>query len=223
MRKTYQIPDRASIHIIEHFAGNYFGSASFLLDLAARISNPERIVLVSHSDISGGEFSDMIRQRFININKDIDKVGRIVCVDPDGVEEAAFNNEVGLLPGMEMIILVNGNSLSGALKYVYNTSKEISKWVSVISTIQCGFGKTFRDILKRECAIGSCLYNEYLDCYVYEENRLPHKLMRGDTTSFNDIMYLCQSNPIVSNIMGNTPIPMLQFNATNAMVDTLSS
>ena len=223
MRKTYQIPEHASIHIIEHFAGNYFGSASFLLDFAARLSCPERIVIFSHKDISAVEFAEQLKQKFSTLQKLPEKIGRIICVDGDGIEDAANNQEFGLLPGMEMVLLVDSAALSGALKYIYNTSVEQSKWVSIVCAIQCGFGKTFRDILRRECAIGSCLYGDFFDTYIYEENRLPHKLNGENSASFETLVRFCQKNPIIAGILDNRPIPKIQFFQNNAVVDTLST
>ena len=216
MRKSMQIPNRPSVHIVEHFAGNYWGSASFLLDLAAQLSSPENIILISHRDISGAEFSDQMKERWKSLGKLPETIGRVTYVTEDGIEEAANKHEMGLLPGMEMIILVNGSALSGALKYVYNTALEQSRWVSIVCSVQCGFKKTFVDVLSRECEIGSCLCTGYLDTYVYEENKQPYNICNGEKVD------LCRNSMSVS-ITSNKPVVSMHIFHTNEVVDTLST
>ena len=149
------------------------------------------------------------------MGKKPDDIGRFLCVSGENIEEQLFHQEMGLYPGMEMVVLVTGNELSGVLKYIYNSEPEMMKWVSVVVSIQCGFKKYFIDILRHECAIGSFITNGYLDTSVYEENQRPHtidnKAVRFDIGSVGD--EICSIKPIVS----------VHINPTREMVDTLSS
>lgn len=214
MAESMRIPKKTGIHIVEHYCGHYWGSCSFLLDLAANLTNPERIIILSHRDIDPAYFMEEIRKRFLEIGKNPDDIGRFLCVSEGNIEEQLFHQEMGLYPGMEMVVLVSGNELSGVLKYLYNSGPEIMKWISVVVSVQCGFKKPFIEILRRECAIGSFLTNGYFDTYVYEENQKPHtiddKLVRFDVGSVGD--EICNIKPIVA--VHNTP--------TREMVDTLS-
>lgn len=214
MRRSMKIPKRTGIHIVEHYCGHYYGSCSFLLDLTAKLTNPERIIVVSHKDIDPGYFMEEIKKRFYEMGKNPDDIGRVICTSGDNIEEQLFHQEMGLYPGMEMVVLVTGNELSGVLKYICNTEPDTMKWVSVVVTVQCGFKKSFVEILKRECTIGSFLTNGYLDTYVFEENQKPHtiddKKVHFDDDSVGD--EICRIKPIVS----------VHVNSTRELVDTLS-
>lgn len=184
MLKSMSIPNKAGIHIIEHYCGNYWGSCSFLIDLAVNLANPERIIIFSHKDINPVEFVERSKKQFLKMGKNPEDIGRLLCVSGGNIEEQLFHQEMGLYPGMEMVVLVGGNELSGVLKYLYNSDPEIIKFISVVVGVQCGFKKSFINILKRERTIESCLMNGYLDTYVYEENQKPHTI-DGKTVQFD--------------------------------------
>lgn len=170
------IPRKAEIHLIEHYWSRYWGSASFLMDIAAELANPERIVLFAHEDISPGEFADGMKQRFIRMEKDCDHIGRVLGISIDGVEEQLSKQEYGLYPGMEMILVTTGAGLSGALKYLYNTIPDVMKWISVVVSIQCGYKRTFLDTIDKDYGIRGCLRNKHLNTYFHEEGEEPKDL-----------------------------------------------
>lgn len=223
MTKSYIIPEKPGVHLIEHFCGNYFGSASFVMDLAARLASPEKIIIISHKDLDPGEAAEGFKYRCAQLGKTVEKIGRVVFVGGDGLEDCVSNNEVALFPGMEMVILVDTSGLSGALKYLYNGSENCTRWVSVICTVQCGFNKTIKDILKRECSIGSCLFNSPFYTYLYGENRLPYDINGNEKVSSFDVNMYIKKCPIISDIMAVKPISSIKFFNINHVGDTISS
>lgn len=215
MRVNMKLPNKSGIHIVEHYCGNYWGSCSFLLDLAAFLANPERIIILSHKDIDASYFIDEIKKRFLKIGKGPEDIGRLLCVGEENIEEQLFHQEMGLYPGMEMVVLVTGSGLSGVLKYLYNSGPDMMKWVSVVVSVQCGFKRSFVDILRNEYAIGSCLTNGYLDTFVHVANEKPHTISGKEVTFNKDTVgdTICKIYPIASV---HTP-------PSREMVDTLSS
>lgn len=214
MKISMNIPKKASVHIVEHYAGNYYGSASFLMDLCASLASPERIILFSHPDIDAGEFADDMKKRFRNMKIKPDAIGRILCVSEDNIEEQLTHQEYGLYPGMEMILITSSNGLSDALKYIFNTSLEVSRWVSIVVSVQCGFRRSFLDILRNEYSIKSCLMNGYLDTFIHEENQKPKSL--------NDEIAKFEAESVGNAITQTTPIASCQYHLNREVVDTLS-
>ena len=176
---------KPEIHVIEHHCCSYKGSISHIFDMVALMSNPNRTIIIANDEIGVDEFTELLPKKLFARGKDNNStIGRLTLVSSDGLEDALMKYEMGLYPGMEMIIFVNGRSLSGALRYLFNTSPEHANATKIIVTLQCGFKKPLMDILKREHLIGSLLVFGEVTTFVHETNIPPYNLSTHEQILF---------------------------------------
>lgn len=191
---------KPEIHVIEHHWMSYKGSIEHIFDMISYMSIPNRIIIIANDDICVDEFTELLPKKLYARGKDNNScIGRLTLVSSDGLEDVLMKYEMGLYPGMEMIIFVNGRSLSGALRYLFNASPEHANATKIIVTVQCGFKKSLMDILQREHLIGSLLIYGNVTTFVHETNKPPYNLSTNEQALFktSSIGYdICASSPV---------------------------
>lgn len=97
-----------NIHQVNRIIGHYMGSESFMIDLAARLTAKDNMILISGNDIYISELFDNVRKAFVQLKKDPTSLGSITCVPKEAVQYQLEEMEDEMIRHQKRVIFICG-------------------------------------------------------------------------------------------------------------------